>query len=153
MTEAVETLIAPFLEKDGGLLRALHALQASEGYIDAAHIPVVAGAFNLSKAEVKGVISFYADFRRAPAGRYHVKICQAESCQAVGSRRLTEKALTALGIKLGDTTVSGAVTVDAVYCLGLCAAGPAAMIDGTLRARLDADGFAAEIQALAEEGA
>jgi len=134
-------------------MRALHALCDRDGYIDAAAIPEIADAFNLSKAEVKGVISFYTDFRRAPAGRHIVKICQAEACQAVGSRSLTDKALKTLDIGLGDTTTDGSVTIEPVYCLGLCASGPAAQVDGTLRAGLDADDFASELQVLAEQGA
>jgi len=151
MKGAVEILVRPFVGRTGGLIEALHALHARDGYIDAAAIPDIADVFNLSKAEVKGVVSFYVDFRRAPAGRHIIKICQAEACQAVGARALTNKSLKALEIALGDTTASGAVTIEPVYCLGLCASGPAAMVDGALRARLDADAFAAEIQRL-EEG-
>lgn len=153
MSSATEALITPFVGQTGGLLRALHALQTSVGYIDAAAIPVIADVFNLTKAEVKGVVSFYSDFRRAPSGKHTVKICQAEACQAVGSRALTEKVLASLGLSFGETDSAGAVTVEPVYCLGLCASGPAAMVDGKLRGRLDPYLFAEELSQLQEEGA
>lgn len=149
----IAALIAPFIGQTGGLMKALHALQHAQGYIDGAAIPLVADEFNLTKAEVKGVVSFYEDFRRAPAGQHVIKICQAEACQAVGARGLTEKALAAAGLSMGDTSVTGAVTIEPVYCLGLCASGPAAMVDGTLRGRLDTEDFASEIKGLAEAGA
>ncbi|PCI64634.1 MAG: NADH-quinone oxidoreductase subunit E [Kordiimonadales bacterium] len=153
MSSATEALITPFVGQTGGLLRALHALQAGVGYIDASAIPVIADVFNLTKAEVKGVVSFYSDFRRAPAGKHSIKICQAEACQAVGGRSLTDKALRALDLSFGETDSAGAVTIEPVYCLGLCASGPAAMVDGKLRGRLDPNLFADELVQLQKDGA
>lgn len=128
--------ITAFVSETGGLMHALNALQARDGYIDAALVPKLAKAFNITKAEVKGVISFYDDFTKAPKGKHVVRICQAEACQAVGSRSLTAHTLEKLGIGLGDTTPDGHVTVEAVYCLGLCATGPAVMIDGHVKGRV-----------------
>ncbi|NVJ97482.1 MAG: NAD(P)H-dependent oxidoreductase subunit E [Alphaproteobacteria bacterium] len=119
-------------------MRALNALQARDGYVDAANVPLLAKAFNVTKAEVKGVISFYDDFTKAPKGEHVIRICQAEACQAVGARGLTAHALEKLGIGLGDTTADGKITVEAVYCLGLCASGPAAMVGGQLKGRVSA---------------
>jgi len=149
----ISALVEPYVGETGGLMRALHAVQKAEGYIDAAAIPIIADVFNLSKAEVKGVISFYEDFRRKPAGKHVVKICQAEACQAVGARDLTAKVLDVIGVSLGSTNVTETVTVEPIYCLGLCASGPAAMVDGKMRGRLDAEDFAREIKALEEVGA
>lgn len=145
-----DELFTKFVGTTGGLLRALNALQERDGCIDAAHVPTLAQAFNLTKADVKGVVSFYDDFTKAPKGDHVVRICQAEACQAVGSRALTASILKKLDIELGSTTPDGRVTVEAVYCLGLCASGPAAMIDGAPCARLDADMVA---DRLAEWGA
>jgi formate dehydrogenase subunit gamma len=122
---------------DGALLPILHALQAEFGYIDEAAVPIVADVLNLSRAEVHGVVSFYHDFRRAPAGRHVVKLCRAEACQAAGCEALAARAEAALGIATGATTGDGQVTLEAVYCLGLCAVAPSAMIDGRLVGRLD----------------
>ncbi|WP_286830724.1 MULTISPECIES: NAD(P)H-dependent oxidoreductase subunit E [Kordiimonas] len=143
-----DDLITAHVGETGGLMRALNALQQHDGYIDAALVPKLAKAFNITKAEVKGVISFYDDFTKAPKGKHVIRICQAEACQAVGSRGLTAAAIEKLGIGLGETTPDGRVTVEAVYCLGLCASGPAAMVDGQLKGRVSAHLF----DAYAEEG-
>ena len=96
--------------------------------------PVIAEALNLSRAEVHGVVTFYHDFRKAPAGRHVLKLCRAEACQAMGARRAGRRSAEArLGVDWHETTADGAVTLEPVFCLGLCACGPAAMVDGQLR--------------------
>jgi len=122
---------------DGALMPILRALQAEFGYIDEAALPIVADVLNLSRAEVHGVVSFYHDFRRAPAGRHILRLCRAEACQAAGGEGLAARAETTLGIETGATTGDGAVTLEAVYCLGLCAVAPSAMIDGQVVGRVD----------------
>jgi formate dehydrogenase subunit gamma len=135
---AAETL-AGYVGQEGALLPALHALQAQFGWIPDDAVPIVAETFNLSRADVHGVLTFYHDFRRAPAGRRVVKLCQAEACQARGVRALTRSAEADLGVALGETTADGALSFEPIYCLGLCASGPAALIDGRPVARLTAD--------------
>jgi formate dehydrogenase subunit gamma len=135
---AAETL-AGYAGQEGALLPALHALQAQFGWIPDDAVPIVAETFNLSRADVHGVLTFYHDFRRAPAGRRVVKLCQAEACQARGVRALTRSAEADLGVALGETTADGALSFEPIYCLGLCASGPAALIDGRPVARLTAD--------------
>lgn len=122
---------------DGPLLPILHAVNERFGYVDERALPVIADVLNLTRAEVQGVVSFYHDFRRAPAGRHVVKICRAEACQAMGAERLIAELETAFGVKLGETSADGNVTLEAVYCLGNCALSPAALIDGKLYGRLD----------------
>jgi formate dehydrogenase subunit gamma len=120
----------------GALLPVLHGVQAEFGYVGAEMVPVIAQELNLSKAEVHGVISFYADFRAEPAGRTVVKLCRAEACQSVGAERLAAHAQQVFGVKLGQTTADGSVTLEQVFCLGNCALGPAAQINGRLHGRL-----------------
>ena len=126
----------------GAMLPILHALQAEFGYVPPEAEPQIAHALNLSRAEVFGVISFYHDFRRAPAGRHVLKLCRAEACQSMGAVALAEGLLDRLGIGWGDTSVDGALSVEASYCLGLCACAPAALFDGQPVGRLDASGLA-----------
>lgn len=137
--EALADLIETQLHLEGPLLPILHAIQEAYGHIPAAAVPLIAEKLNIGRAEVHGVMSFYHDFRTTPAGRHVVKICRAEACQSVGGADLAEAALKKLGTEWHGTTANGAVTVEPVYCLGLCASGPAAMIDGKVVARLDAD--------------
>jgi formate dehydrogenase subunit gamma len=127
------------------LIEILHDIQSERGFVPEAVLPVIAGALNLSRAEVHGVMSFYHDFRRAPAGRVTVKVCRAEACRSMGAQRLIERLCGRLGIAPGETSGDG-VTVEAVYCLGNCSLSPAAMIDGRLLGRLDDAGLAAAIR-------
>ena len=122
---------------DGPLLPILHALNDRLGHVDERAVPIVADVLNLSRAEVHGVVSFYHDFRRAPAGRHVLKVCRAEACQAMGGDRLAGRLEAALGVAVGETTADGRVTLEAVYCLGNCALSPAVMLDGELHGRVD----------------
>lgn len=121
----------------GALLPILHALQEEFGYIDREAEPLIAEILNITRAEVHGVVTFYHDFRDKPAGRHVFKLCRAESCQARGGDGLAERAQARLGVKLGDTTADGQISLQPVYCLGLCSVSPAAMLDGKVVARLD----------------
>ncbi|MBB6252773.1 formate dehydrogenase subunit gamma [Nitrospirillum iridis] len=121
----------------------LHALQEAFGHVPQDAVPLLADALNLSRADVHGIVSFYHDFREAPAGRHVVKVCRAEACQSMGGHALAEGLLRRLGLEWGGTTADGQVTIEPVYCLGLCASAPAALIDGRplgrlTRERLDA---------------
>jgi formate dehydrogenase subunit gamma len=136
-TEAARTIIADRQAMPGALLPILHALQEEFGYIDREAEPLIADILNLSRAEVHGVVTFYHDFRHKPAGRHVLKLCRAESCQARGSDALAAHAAARLGVAFGGTTADGSVTLEPVYCLGLCSVSPAAMLDGKVVARLD----------------
>ena len=124
---------------EGPLLPILHGIQEEFGYVPQEALPVIADALNLSKAEVYGVVTFYHDYRRAPAGRHVLKLCQAEACQSMGSDAVADRIKRLLGIGFHETTTDGAVTLEPVYCLGLCACAPSAMLDGEVIGRLDAD--------------
>lgn len=123
----------------GALLPILHALQEEFGYVDKAAVPLIAGALNLSHAEVHGVISFYHDFRHVPAGRHVLKMCCAESCQSMGCEVMIRHVEDRLGVKLGGTTADRGFTVEPVYCLGNCALSPAVMLDGKLYGRVSSE--------------
>jgi len=122
--------------REGALLPILHDLQAAFGCVPPAGVMPVADALNLSRAEVHGVVTFYHDFREQPAGRHVLKLCRAEACQAMGGEALARRALARLGLDWGDTTPDGRLTVEAVYCLGLCACAPSALLDGEPFGRL-----------------
>ena len=135
--EAIKEIIDAHLSLEGPLLPMLHALQDAFGYVpDQAHAPIC-DALNITKAELHGVVTFYHDFRQKPAGRHVLKICRAESCQSVGGTAMAEALLAKLGLDWHGTTSNGAVTIEPVYCLGLCASGPAAMLDSRVVGRVD----------------
>ena len=120
------------------LVQLLHAFVERYGFVSEEAVRQVAAELNLSRAEVHGVVSFYHDFRTSPPGEHVVKICQAEACQAMGSRALTAHAEQKLGVSLQDTTEDGSVTLEPVYCLGNCACSPAIMVDEKVYGRVDA---------------
>lgn len=124
---------------EGPLLPILHGIQEDFGCVPAEALPVIADALNLSKAEVHGVVTFYHDYRSEPAGRHVLKLCQAEACQSMGSDAVADRVKRLLGIGFHETAADGSVTLEPVYCLGLCACAPAAMLDGEVIGRLDAD--------------
>ena len=129
-------IIAEFKSCEGPMLPILHAFQETFGCVPEDAAPLIAEKLNLSRAEVYGVITFYHDFRRAPAGQHVVKLCRAEACQSVGCNELVAQAERKLGISLGATTADGRVTLEPTFCLGLCSTGPSAMVDGQLVGRL-----------------
>jgi formate dehydrogenase subunit gamma len=142
-------IIASLADVKGGTLVILHALQEAFGYVPEPAIPMIASALNLSRAEVHGVFTFYHDFRREPAGRHVLKLCRAEACQAAGGDALAARAEAKLGIALGNTTPDQRVTLEPIYCLGLCATAPSAMLDGRVVGRLNEariDALVAEAQ-------
>jgi len=143
----IQQIIDAHMGIEGPLLPILHAVQAAHGCIPASAHALIADALNITRAELHGVISFYHDFRDAPAGRHVLKICRAEACQSVGANGLSEAVLAKLGLDWHGTSADGRVTVEPVYCLGLCACGPAAMVDGRLVGRAEADALVAEVSA------
>ena len=122
---------------EGPLLPILHDLQGIFGCIPREAEPLIATKLNITRAEVHGVVTFYHDFRSAPAGAHTLRLCRAEACQSAGGEVLAARAEAALGVRPGETTGDGKVTLEAVYCLGLCATAPSAMLDGRVVGRLD----------------
>lgn len=144
------SIIDDLKDLEGPLLPILHAIQEEFGYVPQEALPIIASKLNLSRAEVHGVVSFYHDYRRQPAGRHVLKLCQAEACQSMGSDAVAARLKQLLGIDFHETTRDGAVTLEPVYCLGLCACSPAAMLDGEVIGRVDAeriDAIVAEVRA------
>lgn len=141
LTRAQQAVVDDVLQRlrdlPGALLPILHAIQEQLGFVPPAAEADLAGALNLSRAEVHGVVTFYHDFRRVPPGRTVVKLCRAEACQAMGCRALEERLATVHGASMGTTTADGALTVEPVYCLGNCALAPALQVDGALKGRVD----------------
>ena len=120
------------------LLEILHDVQEELGHVPEAALPVIAKALNLSRAEVYGVATFYHDFHLHPVGRHVIRICRAEACQSMGARELQAMAEKFLNVRMGGTTSDNKVTLEATYCLGLCATAPAVMVDGKPVGRVDA---------------
>lgn len=135
--ERVAEILARHRGMEGALLPILHAIQEEFGHVPQETLPIIAKDLSLTRAEVHGVMSFYHDFREKPAGAHVLKLCRAEACQSVGADRVADHARKELGIEWHETTKDGKVTLEPVFCLGLCACGPAAIVDGKLVGRVD----------------
>ncbi len=136
MPEPLDTLIQQHREQPGGLMPLLHAVQDALSYIPADAVEPIAKGLNLSRAEVHGVITYYHHFRTTPPGRNVVQVCRAESCKACGADALMAEVEQHLGIKAHETRADGAVSLEPVYCLGLCAQSPAMQVNERVYARV-----------------
>jgi formate dehydrogenase subunit gamma len=136
--ETARSLIAQLASLPGATLPILHALQEEFGYIDKAAVKLIAEALNLSQAEIHGVTSFYHDFRDAPPSGRVIKLCRAEACQALGCEDLVSHASQQHGVTADAPSPQAHVLIETVYCLGNCALGPSALVEGELIGRLDA---------------
>lgn len=137
----LDALLATVPHDAEHLLPLLHAVQRELGCISPGATRVIADAFNLSRAEVHGVVTFYSDFRETPVGEVVVQLCMAEACQAVGCRALAAHAEQALGASLGATTTDGRIHLEATYCLGNCALGPSVRIGDVVHGHVTAARF------------
>jgi formate dehydrogenase subunit gamma len=144
-SDRAAAIIAAEAGREGAALPILHALQAEFGFVPRDAIPMIAAALNITRAEMHGIVTFYHDFRDHPAGRHVLRLCRAEACQAMGGDALGAYARDCLGVDWHGTTRDGAVTLEPVFCLGLCAIGPAGMLDGKPLGRLDPAGVDAAL--------
>jgi len=122
-------IVAERATERGAAIQILHALMERFGHVDKAIVPVLAEALNLSRAEIHGTITFYHDFRDHPPGRRTIKLCRAEACQARGAVEMHAALKQKLGVDWHGTTADGAITIEPVFCLGLCACAPALLLD------------------------
>ena len=136
MNDQIASLIESHRHQPGGLMPLLHAVQAACGFVPAEAVEPIARGFNLSRAEVHGVISYYHHFRSTPPGRTVVQVCRAEACKACGADALMADIEQRLGIKAHETRADGAVSLEPVYCLGLCAQSPAIQVNERVFARV-----------------
>jgi formate dehydrogenase iron-sulfur subunit len=137
--EALRALLSGTPTDAEHLLPVLQQVQRTFGYVSPGAIRYVAHAFNLSRAEVFGVVTFYKDLREQPVGDVVVQLCMAEACQSVGCRDLARHAESSLGVSMGETTADGRVHLEAAYCFGNCALGPTVRIDDRLYGGVSAE--------------
>ena len=143
-------IIASFEARPEMLVQVLNAFVKRFGWISKDAVRQLATELNLSRAEVHGVVSYYHDFRTSPPGQHVVKICEAESCQAMGSRELSAHAQKSLGVEMHSSTAD--ITLEPVYCLGNCACSPAIMVDGKTYGRVSNERFDDIVASLGESG-
>lgn len=134
----LQAILDGFAPQREQLLPMLQAVQAALGHVPSQAVERIAQYLNLSRAEVHGVVTFYHDFTESPRSGKRVRVCMAEACQSVGARQLVEDISQTTGCGLHQSSPDGRYSVEPVYCLGLCACGPAMMVDGQLHGRVSA---------------
>lgn len=149
----LEDLIQASPKGSEQLLPLLHRLQDRFRCIPKGAVTLIAKHFNLSRAEIHGVVSFYHEFTESPLGVHQIQVCCAEACQAMGARALQQYAEARLGLAMGNTSTDGDISLQSVYCLGNCACGPSVRIDDEIYGRVDAGRFDALLANLPEVGA
>ena len=147
-SDAATIICAKHDNKPDALLEILHDVQHELGHLPETSLPAIAHALNLSRAEVYGVATFYHEFHLKPTGKHMLKLCRAEACQSMGGRELQAAVEKYLKVKMGGTTADGLITLEATYCLGLCASSPSMMINNKPVARVNADKVKAIVEGL-----
>ena len=139
--EQVAEILASHKSTPGNLLPVLHAIQDSLGYIPGDAVAQIAAALNQSIAEIHGVISFYHYFRQTPPGKNTIRICRAESCQAMNGRALENHAKKRLNVDWHGTSDDGNFSLEPVYCLGNCACSPSMTVNNEVYGRVTPERF------------
>lgn len=141
--------LAQFKDDNAGVLRALQCTQELLGYVPDTALDVVAGVCNVSRAEVYGVVTFYSDFRRSAPADVIVSVCVAEACQSVGSREVVAD-LHKAGYDVHTASQKDGIQCQQAFCLGNCALGPAALVNGKPVGRITAKSVIEAAQAVAK---
>lgn len=128
------------------VLPCLHRIQAERGFVADADIDFVAAQLGVPRVQVEEVLSFYTMLRRKPIGRHLVEVCRNVSCSLLGAGRLQAHLEARLGIKAGETTADGRVTLATAECLASCGTGPVLVVDGAYHERVTA----AQVDAILE---
>jgi formate dehydrogenase subunit gamma len=150
--EILSQLLQQYRDLPGALLPLLHAIQDDIGHVPDDAVPAIARTLNQSQAEVRGVISFYHDFRTTPPAAHSLRLCRAEACQSMGSEALAAQLRAQLGVDDHGHTADGALELRPVYCLGACACAPALQLDGQLHARVTPEKLSALLASCSKEG-
>ncbi len=121
----------------GDLIKGLQLIQSREGYVSDEGIRAAAKNFGVPEAEVEGVLTFYAQFKRTKPGKYKICVCDGTACHIKGSTQIAAWLDAELGIQDGQTTEDGLFSLETVACLGCCSLAPCMSVNGKVHAKLD----------------
>lgn len=119
-----------FEEKQEELIHILHEIQNKYGYIPPLAISTIARHLKMSEAEIYGVLTFYKAFSLEPKGKHRVTICMGTACHVRGAPMILDEFKRQMGIEPGETSEDKLYSLETVNCVGACALGPIAIIDG-----------------------
>jgi formate dehydrogenase subunit gamma len=152
---APDELVRRHASPGASLIAVLHAIQDETGFVPPDVVAPLARAFNLSRAEVHGVLTYYHHFRTHPPARVAVALCRAEACRSMGTEALARHIEGRTGCRFdasreaGDGQTHGQaheVELESVYCLGQCALSPSLTINGVLHVKVTPEKFDALLE-------
>lgn len=132
----LKKVIKEYRDSSGPLIQILHRAQNIFGYLPKEVLRFIAKETGFSSSRVYGVVTFYESFRLCPVGKYTIKLCLGTACHVRGASAIVDEIQTLLGIKKGETTKDRKFTLQTVNCLGSCALGPVAVINGNYHGHL-----------------
>ncbi len=135
--QRIDEVITHYPEKRSATLPLLHLIQEDLGYLPEDTETWVAAKLGLQPINVYEVVTFYPMFRRKPIGRRHIKVCRTLSCALMGGYKTCETFEQEFGVKAGQTTADGEVTVEFVECLASCGTAPVVLINDDLHEKVD----------------
>lgn len=118
------------------IITILQDVQELLGYIPKHSIAYLAEKLHVSPAKIYGIVTFYAQFRLAPVGRYNLMVCEGTACHVNGAKSLTRTISDELNIAGGETTEDGMFTLERVACVGCCSLAPVIVVDGEAHANM-----------------
>ncbi len=136
MRERLSQILAPYHGQKGATIPVLQKVQEELGYLTEEAISEIANFLGLSKNEVYGVASFYAQFRFERQGEHIIKVCQGTACHVRGGRRILDTVKHELGIQPGETREDYKFSLETVTCFGACALAPVMVVDKTVNGRM-----------------
>ena len=134
--DIVSDAVAKYGSNREAIMEILTDINRELGYIPEEVIKAVAKAVDVSNAEIYSVLSFYSFFSTEPRGRNIVRLCNTISCEIGGSRDVLDAIEKELGIRTGETTADGRITLETTSCIGLCDQSPAMLVNNTPHTRL-----------------
>lgn len=149
LREKIRSYVPRYPDRRAVTLPALHLVHEHFRCVPHRAMAEIAEILEIAPAEVHDTMSFYGFFSQAPIGEMRVWVCRSISCALRGGEEVLDHVCKRLGVKPGETTADGKLTVEFAECLGLCDFGPAALVDdGRVFGPLDAAGADAMIEEL-----
>ena len=130
-----------FLEKispePNNLIKGLQLIQSAEGYVSDDAIRAASAHFGVPAAEIEGVLTFYAQFKRVKPGKFKIAVCDGTACHIKGAPQVHEWLRQEIGLVPGETSKDGVFSLETVACLGCCSLAPVMSVNGKVHAKLD----------------
>ena len=117
-------------QKRSAVMPLLYLAQRDEGFITKAAMEDIAQMLDITSTDVAGIVGFYSLYHDDKAGRYRMQVCTDLPCALRGADQFLEQLCGNLGVKVGETTPDGLITIEAVMCLAACDKAPMFQVQG-----------------------